>query len=48
MIFDLPLQAHSPTFYTRHGDWFGWGCVGFTVLLIVSGRGGKECENVRT
>lgn len=34
MIFDLPLQRHEPTFYTRHGDWFGWSCVGFTLILL--------------
>ncbi len=38
MIFELPMQRHSPTFYTRHGDWFGWGCVGLTVLLLLSSR----------
>lgn len=27
MSFDLPLQQHSPTFYTLHGDLFGWSCV---------------------
>lgn len=36
MIFDLPLHAHSPTFYTRHGDWFGWGCAGVTVLILAA------------
>jgi apolipoprotein N-acyltransferase len=34
MIFDLPLQKHEPTFYTRHGDWFGWGCVGVALILL--------------
>jgi apolipoprotein N-acyltransferase len=42
MIFDLPLHAHSPTFYTRHGDWFGWGCVGAAVVLVVLGLRNKE------
>ena len=37
MLFDLPLRAHSSTFYTRHGDWFGWSCVVITVLLILNG-----------
>jgi apolipoprotein N-acyltransferase len=27
MTFDLPLPMHAPTFYTVHGDFFGWGCV---------------------
>jgi apolipoprotein N-acyltransferase len=34
LTFDLPLQPRAPTFYNRHGDWFGWGCVGFSCLLI--------------
>lgn len=33
MVFDLPLQKHEPTFYTRHGDWFGWSCVGIALIL---------------
>jgi apolipoprotein N-acyltransferase len=33
MIFDLPVQKHEPTFYTRHGDWFGWGCVGIAMVF---------------
>jgi apolipoprotein N-acyltransferase len=35
-VADIPLQSRAarrtPTFYTRHGDWFGWGCV-----LLVGG-----------
>lgn len=28
-----PVEERGPsTFYHRHGDWFGWGCVGLTVL----------------
>jgi apolipoprotein N-acyltransferase len=31
LTVELPLPAegtiHVPTFYTRHGDWFGWSCV---------------------
>jgi apolipoprotein N-acyltransferase len=23
----LPSEKHTPTFYNRHGDWFGWSCV---------------------
>jgi apolipoprotein N-acyltransferase len=34
MIFDLPLQKNEPTFYTRHGDWFGWGCVGIALIFL--------------
>jgi apolipoprotein N-acyltransferase len=25
----------GPTFYTRHGDWFGWVDVALTVALLV-------------
>jgi apolipoprotein N-acyltransferase len=34
LTIDLPLQNHSPTFYNRHGDWFGWGCVGFAAITL--------------
>ena len=34
LTIDLPLERHVPTFYNRHGDWFGWGCVGFSCLLL--------------
>ena len=34
---DLPLPEvgtrHQLTFYTRHGDWFGWCCVALTATL---------------
>jgi apolipoprotein N-acyltransferase len=35
---ELPLPASAEksgaTFYHRHGDWFGWGCVGLTAILV--------------
>jgi apolipoprotein N-acyltransferase len=35
---DIPLPPegvnHTPTFYTRHGDLFGWSCVGIAGLLL--------------
>ncbi len=36
MTFELPLpdEKPAPTFYNRHGDWFGWSCFGITVLLL--------------
>lgn len=38
---DIPLlnpgERRQPTFYNRHGDWFGWTCVGITVVLITGG-----------
>jgi apolipoprotein N-acyltransferase len=37
----LPLlaaeQKSSATFYNRHGDWFGWGCVWISLLLLYRG-----------
>jgi apolipoprotein N-acyltransferase len=42
---EIPIPAegvrHKLTFYTRHGDWFGWGCIGITVLLL-TGRLAKH------
>jgi apolipoprotein N-acyltransferase len=35
MTIDLPLQNHAQTFYNRHGDWFGWTCVGIASVLLV-------------
>jgi len=35
---ELPLPAagtlHAQTFYTRHGDWFGWDCSGVALLWL--------------
>jgi apolipoprotein N-acyltransferase len=30
----FPGEARAPTFYRQHRDWFGWGCVLFTILRI--------------
>lgn len=27
-------QKSAATFYNRHGDWFGWGCVGVAGLML--------------
>lgn len=39
MTAQIPLrsagEARAPTFYNRHGDWFGWACLGSTVVLPV-------------
>ncbi|MGA2248051.1 MAG: apolipoprotein N-acyltransferase [Verrucomicrobiota bacterium] len=39
LTVEIPLspagQKSSPTFYHRHGDWFGWSCVGVTILMLV-------------
>ncbi|HSY18062.1 MAG TPA: apolipoprotein N-acyltransferase [Candidatus Acidoferrales bacterium] len=29
-----PSEKSAATFYNRHGDWFGWGCVGVAGLLL--------------
>ncbi len=29
-------EKSAPTFYNRHGDWFGWGCVGTTAVLLLA------------
>jgi apolipoprotein N-acyltransferase len=38
MSVKVPLLAttekSAPPFYNRHGDWFGWSCVGITLILI--------------
>jgi apolipoprotein N-acyltransferase len=36
MTFELrlPTEKPVPTFYNRHGDWFGWSCVIVTVILL--------------
>jgi apolipoprotein N-acyltransferase len=43
MTFELPLpdEKPAPTFYNRHGDWFGWSCVGVTALVL-AGRLNKR------
>ncbi len=32
--------VHETTFYTRHGDWFTWGCLVIGLLLAILGPGG--------
>jgi apolipoprotein N-acyltransferase len=34
MTIEVPLQKHAPTFYNRHGDRFGWGCVILALALV--------------
>lgn len=36
MTIEMPVGGkREPTFYNRHGDWFGWACVGVTGFLFV-------------
>jgi len=45
MTAKIPLrpagQKRVPTFYHRHGDWFGWGCVALSALACVIRLGGR-------
>jgi apolipoprotein N-acyltransferase len=35
MTIELPVgENRVPTFYHRHGDWFGWGCVGIALAVL--------------
>jgi apolipoprotein N-acyltransferase len=31
-----PEEKGGRTFYNRHGDWFGWSCVGMTGILLAA------------
>ena len=31
----FPGEKRTPTFYNLHGDWFGWGCVVATVIVLM-------------
>ena len=42
MEIPLPTEKSAPTFYRRHGDWFGWTCVGVTLYLLVLARRNKK------
>jgi apolipoprotein N-acyltransferase len=36
MTVEIPIgERHTPTFYNRHGDWFGWSCVILAAALAV-------------
>lgn len=45
-----PEQTRAPTFYRQHGDWFGWSCVGLTVVMLLKpffhkGKGGSPADS---
>lgn len=50
MIATIPLpDKHPQTFYNLHGDWFGWACVGCTLIVFlkeVSKRSSRKSENL--
>jgi apolipoprotein N-acyltransferase len=31
-----PSEKSAPTFYNRHGDWFGWTCTGVTGWMLLA------------
>jgi apolipoprotein N-acyltransferase len=31
-----PGETRTPTFYNRHGDWFGWACVGIGGVVVLA------------
>jgi apolipoprotein N-acyltransferase len=36
MTVEIPIdERHRPTFYNRHGDWFGWGCVVLAAAIAI-------------
>ncbi|MBC8002630.1 MAG: apolipoprotein N-acyltransferase [Opitutaceae bacterium] len=56
MTIDVPLRAADGnrlvTFYRRHGDIFGWSCLGWTALVVARGllkrRAGKVSGESRS
>jgi apolipoprotein N-acyltransferase len=32
----VPGEKRPPTFYNRHGDWFGWSCVAITIAIVLT------------
>ena len=35
LTVDIPAEKSARTFYNRHGDWFGWGCVVVTAGMLL-------------
>ena len=38
LLAEIPIaasQGQELTFYARHGDWFGWGCVAIGAILLI-------------
>jgi apolipoprotein N-acyltransferase len=36
MTVEIPIgERREPTFYGRHGDWFGWGCVALAAAFVI-------------
>ncbi len=39
--------TRTPTFYQRHGNWFGWSCVGLAAALLLLSRHKQHATDVR-
>jgi apolipoprotein N-acyltransferase len=42
----LPAQKSAPTFYQRHGDWFGWICAVITLITLAINRRQPRTERL--
>jgi apolipoprotein N-acyltransferase len=51
LTLEIPLRTaaekETVTFYHRHGDWFGWGCVGITLAGLLAGWLGRRTAGKR-
>ncbi len=49
---EIPLPpegaAQARTFYTRHGDWFGWGCAGVGGVLLARRAAKSRSKSILT
>jgi apolipoprotein N-acyltransferase len=49
VTIEIPVGAkREATFFNRHGDWFGWGCVGLTGIqlagILIQGKRRKKAR----
>ncbi len=43
LTIEIPVgDKREPTFYNRHGDWFGWACVGITGIWLLAKYSGQR------
>ncbi len=48
MTIEIPVgEKHAPTFYNRHGDWFGWACVGVMGILLGARISGQRRKTIK-
>ena len=41
-VIEVPVTAAKSTFYNRHGDWFGWSCVGIAGIALLTRLGFRK------